>query len=1023
MRYEAFISYRHGDIDEDVAVRVQKEIEKYKVPKKIATRIGKKHVGKAFRDSDELHASSDLSAIIQEALDESEWLIAICSPRYLESEWCHQEIEYFVNLRGQEKVIVILVDGEPRETFPRELTEKEADGQIVEIEPLAVDIRGESRKDILKNLGRERFRFLSSILSVGYDDLRNRQRERRIRRIVAATASAFVVLAGVIGVITVKNIELNRAYEDLDQSNEELARSFDELEQANEELDRSNQATLRGESYYLAEYADQAYREGDRETAIKLALSALPKDLKNPDRPYVPDAVRALTSVTGIYDYSAGYHVGFNNTAEYETYDAYSRFSEDGSLVLIERRRMAEDGMSYDRTVSVFRVSDGEQLCECREADTNYNDFCIQSMAAVFSKDAKKLYYLSEKGLTCIGIDDGKEYFTAEAADDMRVDLSAGPGRTAIVTIDHQKDIIYGYDLSGEKTLSLKLGKKDAYDMGAIDRKSGRLPINEPNGILVINIHTGEKKHYRKSGSVGNPIAFVDEDHLVCRAEDPSGDNMFMAYYNVKTGEKKRLSKSGHDLHRSDMLKITDIGTCYYYQGNTIYEIDARHGSAKKLWEYELPSEIEAVTVEDGLVAIGCKDGSMYVFEEEGKRQIPTPDGNGKAVCMLSISKSAYVTSDFKGRTVRIYRTQGSEFHSNSQQASIADVTGGEVPYSWNTAIAASEHFLFSLWLYPQRKLLTFDSTTMKQTGIRDITKYGVECDYEQKDDEYVFFQSFNTDTVFHFDPTLTKEVSKTENTELKNRFYREDGKIVYESSDQKMRTIEAATGKVLGETDIPEGYTYEVKLGDRLLLGSDDTIRIDGSDGNTETTQEDAVLDMINEERGLIFYLNKNADTWNVYDVNKQQIVLEEEVAGSYENIQFFGNNRYLFKDYTEIYDMDTWEKVLSLKLENGEPYGAYTTPDCPFFVVWIRSAEDDITEGVESAVLYEKGGNGDPVGVINNFIALTPDNQIIAYDGEQTLYKFPLLTVEEIIEKAEQMVGNTEFTEDQKEKYHLFR
>ena len=39
----------------------------------------------------------------------------------------------------------------------------------------------------------------------------------------------------------------------------------------------------------------------------------------------------------------------------------------------------------------------------------------------------------------------------------------------------------------------------------------------------------------------------------------------------------------------------------------------------------------------------------------------------------------------------------------------------------------------------------------------------------------------------------------------------------------------------------------------------------------------------------------------------------------------------------------MDTWKKVLTLKLENGEPYGAYTTKDCPFFVVWTRSTEDN--------------------------------------------------------------------------------
>ncbi|MBR4759888.1 MAG: toll/interleukin-1 receptor domain-containing protein, partial [Lachnospiraceae bacterium] len=224
MKYEAFISYRHGGLDGKVAEQVQKEIERYRIPSKIAVKCGKKRVGRVFRDSDELQASSDLSAIIRESLDESEWLIAIVSERYNESPWCTEEIEYFAKLRGREKIIVILVSGEPDDVFPKVLTEIEKDGNIVHVEPLAVDLRGGSEREVRKRIKIERFRFFSSMLGVDYDDLRNRQRERRMRRMLVMLSSAFIIFSSIIGIITFKNIQLNKAYDALDESNQNTLR-------------------------------------------------------------------------------------------------------------------------------------------------------------------------------------------------------------------------------------------------------------------------------------------------------------------------------------------------------------------------------------------------------------------------------------------------------------------------------------------------------------------------------------------------------------------------------------------------------------------------------------------------------------------------------------------------------------------------------------------------------------------------------------------------------------------------------
>ena len=51
-KYAAFISYRHGGIDEQVAIQIHKEIERYRLPKKIAREKGIKTLGKLFRDAE-----------------------------------------------------------------------------------------------------------------------------------------------------------------------------------------------------------------------------------------------------------------------------------------------------------------------------------------------------------------------------------------------------------------------------------------------------------------------------------------------------------------------------------------------------------------------------------------------------------------------------------------------------------------------------------------------------------------------------------------------------------------------------------------------------------------------------------------------------------------------------------------------------------------------------------------------------------------------------------------------------------
>ena len=98
-KYTAFISYRHLTPDADIAKKLHTMIENYGIPGSVKRKTGMRNMGRVFRDQDELPLSSDLGDDIRRALFDSDWLICICSPQYLESRWC---MEGFMPYRDED---------------------------------------------------------------------------------------------------------------------------------------------------------------------------------------------------------------------------------------------------------------------------------------------------------------------------------------------------------------------------------------------------------------------------------------------------------------------------------------------------------------------------------------------------------------------------------------------------------------------------------------------------------------------------------------------------------------------------------------------------------------------------------------------------------------------------------------------------------------------------------------------------------------------------------------------------------
>ena len=274
--YNAFISYKHSPIDNKVAAEVQTQLERFRIPKAIREKTGIQKIDRIFRDKEELNITSDLNETIETALENSDFLIVICSTHTKESIWVEREIEFFLKTHNRDHIMTVVCEGEPIDVVPEILFYKEMelmteDGNVelvkVPMEPLSCDYRMDFRKARKEELPR----LAAAILGCGYDDLRQRQRRYRQRRNAILATAAGVALASLAGyyAYTAAQIQEN-------------------LEQA-----------LINQSEYLASESQNKMAEGDRMTAMLLAKAALPSEEE--DRPVTASAQLALSNALYAY--------------------------------------------------------------------------------------------------------------------------------------------------------------------------------------------------------------------------------------------------------------------------------------------------------------------------------------------------------------------------------------------------------------------------------------------------------------------------------------------------------------------------------------------------------------------------------------------------------------------------------------------------------------------------------------------------------------------------------------------------
>ena len=394
--YYAFISYKRED--EKWAKWLAGKLENYHLPSTLNGKELPKNLRPVFRDTDELSAGN-LPRQIYQALAISKNLIVICSPRSAQSEWVNKEIKDFIELKDgkAENIYPFIIDGSPfskdkeQECFPTALlslpdNEERLGGNINE--------QGGREAAFVK--------IISGMLDVSFDSLWQKheraQKRKRIAIVIASLLFALVCL-GIGGYIVSQNIKLDEANKEIaaerDRANlerdraenansslilandsirmqkEKVSQINDDLTNTNKQLTierdnvlRANWSIMENRARFVAEKGEQLIKDGDSYIARLLALEILPKDLKNPDKPYTPEAESMLRKALMVDN--AIFKCDKSRVKKVS-------FSPDGSRIV---------SASYDETFRIWNAETGGKI-----------DKPILSFNFSYSPDGEKIAY------------------------------------------------------------------------------------------------------------------------------------------------------------------------------------------------------------------------------------------------------------------------------------------------------------------------------------------------------------------------------------------------------------------------------------------------------------------------------------------------------------------------------------------------------------------------------------------------------------------------------------------------------
>ena len=495
--YNAFISYRHSELDTEVAKGLQKELEHFRLPNNLRKMFPKEKwkIDRIFRDQDELPIAEDLSEQIMDAIANSEFLIVICTPRITQSPWCAKEIELFKQMHGQDHILAVLAEGEPEESFPegicyRDRISQDENGNEIrqreKIDPLAADVRGETKAKRKRRIKEESIRLAAALFGMPYDDVKQRHREQKLKKIAAISgicAGVFFIF-GVICMGLMMKINSQKDY--IEEQHEELQEQYRE-----EQLKYAESMSM---------VSEKLWKEGRKKDAVYAIRSAMPMTLEEETLPYTASAEYALSKALAVYEREGFYPYEITDVplnpdfwgdpgkyrvlAEYldDQTILYAQEEDDGRVMLITNKSRIyyydEDGSTLlDYTHTLFSEEPGEYLnAAAIKEDKLYLWFFDADYVAVYEwRHPNDQEILDTVDRNAMNANRGTYQETGEAflSDDGKYKVEVKANQTVAISDAQSGEIKKTLYEMGEPLYKMeKLGERDEYVLMASGRNS-----------------------------------------------------------------------------------------------------------------------------------------------------------------------------------------------------------------------------------------------------------------------------------------------------------------------------------------------------------------------------------------------------------------------------------------------------------------------------------------------------------------------------------------------------------------------
>lgn len=1009
IKYDAFISYRHADLDSFVAKSLHRMLENFRIPKladKEVQKKAKRRINRIFRDQDELPVSNNLADSIKLALEASEYLIVICSPRTPESLWVRKEIESFIQLHGSKNVLAVLIEGEPMDSFPPELRQinvqkTDENGQLYwtkeDIEPLAADVRGASKKQVFRLLKKEVLRLVAPILGCSYDDLKQRHKEQRLKRVITFFAAAATVLLAFGGFSTYQAVRISKQADIISQKSIAL------------EEENNNNKILQSKS--LAKQALELYAQGDRAMGTLLAMYALPTNLNAPERPYVTEAQEALTQTLQVYE-----------TGSY--YKPYCLLTQEANMKFVCTSPSGETVAALDEAgnLSVWNLENGKLLFTQKT-----NGSVIQAKTFQYLTD-EILVYGSDKAFLAIDVATGQVKYTLEGF--YITDMAVCADKMLVAFSDNY--CIYVYDVTSGSIVFVYDGESYYSIMNGLSLSpNGRYlsvglfadnELDTPAGIVQIDLETAEEVVCTELAYNWITEAQIDNDGT-CYLwnKDISGNRSFLANgpeilygigidgipkwtYESENTMAHDLSLDGNELYsitESNLLVISAL------TGKCVNQI----GYSNMLLGYQVINDGE----------------SLYAYMQDGKLQRTDFDDLANPVTFLQTESGYAKYMDVCDENVLVQTNDKNLcFYKAGRGAKVKELgtSDGYVMYSElsqdsKKLIVADFTFTGESNVYTYS---TEDGKLLWKQKLEDTT--GVCGIFSCADGKHVAVESYSSVYILDWESgeliyQWTEEEEGTKGSVIVDDAHT----VMYIFSFDKCEIFDLSDFKKIGEASHTEYYVngFAGSRANQVLAmdayGNGMVIEI-GEDNTTSTLDWQATQFDYCGVTDCYLIANTLTNEIQLYNAQDHTVLQSmEQNTASVEQLQFAPNgDKFYVQDLNhtiKIYDTQSFrllKRITNPSAKMGE---------------WRQSRDGSIQILLDDDIYHT---NGYLLNEDMDIIATVPylwevngeGNQMIAIVG-QSIYEFPVYSMESLCEEAHSQLQGRCMTTEEKEQYFV--